>query len=77
MKPKFTTEGVVDMEQTFYVGMKICDYYAIHINDDGYERKEMVQENEIDGFVHCLKFLGYQFFGRYRERPHHPGHHFW
>ena len=58
MKPKFTTEGVVDMEQTFYVGMKICDYYAIHINDDG--RKEMVQENKIDGFVHCLKFLGYK-----------------
>lgn len=60
MKPKFTTEGVVDMEQTFYVGMKICDYYAIHINDDGYERKEMVQENKIDGFVHCVKFLGYK-----------------
>jgi len=48
------------MEQTFYVGMKICDYYAIHINDDGYERKEMVQENKIDGFVHCVKFLGYK-----------------
>lgn len=27
MNFKFTTEGVVDMEQTFYVGMKICDYY--------------------------------------------------
>jgi len=53
-------EGVVDMEQTFYIGMKICDYYAIYINDDGYERKEMVQENGIDGFVHCLKFLGYK-----------------
>lgn len=60
MKSKFTTEGVVDMEQTFYIEMKICDYYAIYINDDGYERKEMVQENEIDGFVHCLKFLGYE-----------------
>ena len=34
---KFIMEGVVDMEQTFYVGMKICDYYAVHINDDGYE----------------------------------------
>lgn len=55
-----TTEGVVDMEQTFYVGMKICDYYAVHINDNGYEQKEMVQENEIDGFVHCLKVLGYK-----------------
>lgn len=57
---KFTTEGVVDMEQTSYVGMKICDYYAVYINDDGYEQKEMVQENEIDGFIHCLKVLGYK-----------------
>ena len=46
------------MEQTFYIGMKICDYYTVHINDDGYEQKEMVQENEIDGFIHCLKVLG-------------------
>jgi hypothetical protein len=57
---KFTTEGVVDMKQTFYVGMKICGYYAVYINDDGYEQKEMVQENEIDGFIHCLKVLGYK-----------------
>ena len=47
------------MEQTFYVGIKICDYYAVYINDAGYEQKEMVQENEIDGFVHCLQVLGY------------------
>lgn len=53
-------EGAVDMDKTFYVGMKICDYYAVHINDDGYEQKEMVQENEIDGFAHCLKVLGYK-----------------
>ena len=59
-KPSFLWKGVIDMEQTFYVGMKICDYYAVHINDDGYEQKEMVQENEIDGFVHCLKVLGYK-----------------
>mgnify|MGYP000749591797 FL=1 len=57
---KFIMEGVVDMEQTFYVGMKICDYYAVYINDDGYEKKEMVQENEIDGFIHCLKVLEYK-----------------
>lgn len=49
------------MEQTFYIGMKICDYYAVHINNnDGYEQKEMIKENEIDGFVHCLKVLGYK-----------------
>lgn len=45
------------MEQTFYVGIKICDYYAIHINNDGYEQKEMVQENEIDGFIHRDEIL--------------------
>lgn len=59
-KSRFTTEGVVDMEQTFCIRMKICDYYTVYINDDGYERKEMVQENEIDGFIHCLKVLGYE-----------------
>lgn len=48
------------MGQTFYVGMKICDYYGVYINDDGYEKIEMVHENEIDGFVHCLKVLGYK-----------------
>ncbi|MCB7108852.1 hypothetical protein LIZ85_03080 [[Eubacterium] rectale] len=48
------------MKQTFYVGMKICGYYAVYINDDEYEQKEMVQENEIDGFIHCLKVLGYK-----------------
>lgn len=48
------------MEQTFYVGMKICDYYAVYISDDEYERKVMVQENEISGFVHCLQVLGYE-----------------
>ena len=42
------------------VVVKICDYYTVYINDDGYERKEMVQENEIDGFIHCLKVLGYE-----------------
>lgn len=52
-------EGAVGMDKTFYVGMKICNYYAVHINDDGYEQIEMVQESEIDGFIHCLKFLGY------------------
>lgn len=30
------------MEQTYYVGMKICDYYAVHINNDECEQKEMV-----------------------------------
>lgn len=28
-KYKSTLKGVVGIEQTFYVGMKICDYYAV------------------------------------------------
>lgn len=48
------------MEQTYYVGLKICNYYAVYMNDNGYEQKEMVLENEIDGFVHCLELLGYK-----------------
>lgn len=44
-KYKSILKGVVDMEQTFYVGMKICVYYAVYINDAG--------------FVHCLQVLGY------------------
>ena len=53
-------EGVVDMEQTFYVGMKICDYYAVHINDNEYEQKEWVPEDDINEFIQCLKALGYK-----------------
>ena len=48
------------MEQTFYVGMKICGYYTVYINVDGYEQNDQVHENEIDGFVHCLQVLGYK-----------------
>ncbi len=40
MKPSFHVDGKdFDMEQTFYIRMKICDYYTVYINDDGYERK--------------------------------------
>lgn len=48
------------MKQTFYVGMKICDYYTVHINDGGYEQTEMVAEENLDGFMQCLKALGYK-----------------
>ena len=47
MNFKFTTEGVVYMEQTFYVGMKICDYYAVHINDDGYEKRKWFKKTRL------------------------------
>ena len=48
------------MNKTYYIGLNICRFYIVHINDDGYEQKEMVQENEIDGFIHCLKVSGYK-----------------
>ena len=44
---KFIMEGVVDMEQTFYVGMKICDYYAVYINDDGYEKRKWFKKTRL------------------------------
>ena len=48
------------MKLTFYIGMQINNYYAVHIDDDGYEQTEMVEENNIDGFIQCLEFLGYR-----------------
>ena len=48
------------MKRTFYIGMKICGYYAIFINDNGYEQEEMVQENDFNGFIQCLEILGYE-----------------
>lgn len=47
MNFKFSTKGVVDMEQTFCVGMKICDYYAVYINDDGYEQKKWFKKTRL------------------------------
>lgn len=46
-------------ERTFYIGNKICDYYNIHIKDNGYEITELVQEDNIEGFIQCLKFFNY------------------
>lgn len=48
------------MNKTFYIGMKISNYYAVYINDNEFAEKEMVEENDIDGFIQCLKFLGYE-----------------
>lgn len=48
------------MNLTYYVGLKVEKYYALHITTDGYEQTEMIEENELDGFVHCLKVLGYK-----------------
>lgn len=43
----------------YYIGMSINDYYAVHIIDDGYETTEMVQENDLDGFIQCLEHFGF------------------
>lgn len=48
------------MDRFFYIDVKICDYYVVCINDDGYKLKEMVQENNVEGFIQCLKTLGFK-----------------
>lgn len=46
------------MNKTYYIGLNICRFYIVHINDDGYEQKEWVPEDDINGFIQCLKALG-------------------
>ena len=43
----------------YYIGMMINDYYAVHIIEDGYEQKVMVQEDNLDGFIQCLEHFGF------------------
>lgn len=43
----------------YYIGMSINDYYAVHIIEDGYETKEMVNEKDLDGFIQCLEHFGF------------------
>lgn len=43
----------------YYIGNKICDYYAVYIIEDTYEEKVMVHENDLDGFIQCLKHFGF------------------
>ena len=49
----------INMDNKYYVGLKIDNYYAVHILEDGYEDKVLVHENDIGGFLQCLEFLGY------------------
>ena len=37
----------------------VDDYYVFHVIEDGNEYTELVDEYNIDGFVQCLKSLGY------------------
>lgn len=43
----------------YYIGLGICDYYSIHIIEDGYEQTVMVKEDDLDGFVQCLDHFGF------------------
>ena len=43
----------------YYIGMMINDYYAVHIIEDGYEQKIMVQEDNLDGLIQCLEHFGF------------------
>ena len=43
----------------FFIGHKLCDHYAVHIIEDGYEHKVMVKEENLEGFIQCLEHFGY------------------
>ena len=44
----------------YFIGLKICECYTVHIIEDGYEEKEMIHQDNIAGFIMCLEFLGYK-----------------
>lgn len=44
----------------YYIGMRIDDYYSIHIIEDGYEIKELVKEENLNGFLQCLELFGFR-----------------
>ena len=46
-------------EKKYFVGMKICDHYAVHIIENGYEEKVMVKEDDLNGFIQCLEHFGF------------------
>ena len=47
------------MNNKYFIGLKINNYYAVHIIENGYEEKVMVEENNIDGFIQCLEYFGF------------------
>ena len=46
--------------KAYYISLKIDGYYAVHVNEDGYDQTKMVKEEDIAGFIQCLEFLGYE-----------------
>lgn len=45
----------------YYIGLKICGYYMVHIIQDGIEDSVPVHEDNIDGFIDCLEYLGFEY----------------
>lgn len=44
----------------YFIGLKIDSYYTIHITEDGYEDKVMVEEDNLNGFIQCLEHFGFK-----------------
>ena len=44
----------------FRIGMKLDNYYAVYISEDGYyQEKVMVTEDNLEGFIQCLEHFGF------------------
>ena len=46
-------------QMKYFIGLKIDNYYSVHIIEDGYEQRVMVEENNLDGFIQCLEHFGF------------------
>ena len=46
-------------QMEYFIGLKIDNYYSVHIIEDGYEQRVMVEENNLDGFIQCLEHFGF------------------
>ena len=44
----------------YMIGLKVSNYYSIHIFENEYESKVLVEEKNIEGFIQCLEFFGFQ-----------------
>ena len=59
MNGKAKTNKVVKNQRTYSVVGRFCDCYVIIVNDEGYETKEYVKEENLDGFIQCLESFGF------------------
>lgn len=44
----------------YFISLKIENYYVVYILENDYESKVMVEENNLDGFIQCLEYFGFQ-----------------